>query len=137
MRKLLLSLVLIVGLVGCEKNLLKPTPTVYSEESKALAAKLVDTPKDKLELAYKQSSGLSEFMKNTNSINSTADLARVMTDFKGLYKNTPNIPAIDTYFKDRSYDDVTKFDEVYREKVIKDFSIVADAIKITLESKNE
>ncbi len=147
MRQYSFFLALAIICVGCQKANDVVPPQVYSDEEKDIAAAMAEMSKKDCETFYKQTSGLVEYLKNTDvEIETELMLNKVIPAFQKDYGYSTQKAFTDKtekFLLDGGYKkkktvvvevkDETK--QVAESKVIADFTLLANAAKCAIESK--
>lgn len=144
MRYLLLFCVL---LIGCEQ--VNNNVVIDNESAKVIASKMTDFSSADLSLQYKQFSGLAEYVKNSNRVNNTLQVEKLVTDFGKVYnwetkKYSDYSSSVDEFLTSKNWKQVKKIvDDVKdpsieksRVDVVNELMTIANASRIALENKN-
>lgn len=144
MRYLLLFCVL---LVGCEQ--VKNDVVLDDNVAKSISEKMTDFSSADLDLQYKQFSGLAEYVKNSNRVNNTLHIEKLVTDFGKVYnwetkKYADYSKSVDEFLISKDWKKTKKIvnevkdpsTEKLRSDVVNELMTIANASKIASENKN-
>jgi len=120
---------------------------VSNREAQDVANAMSELSDKDVTILYKQYSGISEFLENTNYINNTTSIDNTVNKFIEIYnldiKNNKWELFINNFLTSKHYDDAKKIvenvsdetKEISKRQIIADFRILAEGAKLRLEQK--
>jgi hypothetical protein len=145
---------LVVLSSGCIKIKSTPVPVVAvqgTSEAQTIANAMKDVSQEDCILMYKQFSGLVAYLENTQKIDNTIKMERVLDTFKTDYSYTKKKyadydAAVKAFLEPRGYKQAKKIvdtvedgqesKQISRSTVINDIKVLAEAAKIASGAKN-
>ena len=118
------------------------TVIINNDDIKIISESMSKMEKRDIEIAYKQFSGLAQYLEYTSAkkIDSTLKLFKVINDFQNDYgyekgKYTEYTDSVEQFLLKNEYKVPKKIDSINLNKVIADMKVLADAAKLAMKDK--
>lgn len=134
-------LCILIFLAGCVKDN-NPVVVRDSVDVQTISQSMSKMEKRDIEIAYKQFSGLAQYLEYTSAkkVDSTLKLFKVINDFQNDYgyekgKYTEYTDSVEQFLLKNEYKVPKKIDSTNLKKVITDMKVLADAAKLAMKDK--